>query len=51
MRLAGEHRAVAGGQLVGQGFNLRGVHPDMRVEEVRKPDAKRLRGEPVLSRR
>ena len=40
------NRAVDGGQLVGQGLDLRRVYPDVGVEEVGKADAQRFRCEP-----
>ena len=45
-RLAVQHRAVDRGQLMRERLDLRRVHRDVRIEEMREPNAKRLRGEP-----
>ena len=45
-RLARQHLAVDGGDLVRQRLDVRGVDREVRVEQMREPDALGLRGQP-----
>ena len=45
-RLAGQHRLIDGGDLVGKGVDDGGVHRQDGVEEVGQADSERLRDEP-----